>query len=167
MTLPPWTKDFEQVPSPLTIVPVPGKELLPKGSSPHSAPEPRHPCLLVAPNPLELQLLSLLNSPLDVKDALCPATLSSDFSVPFLPFNTKLLWFKMLTQVNHQILHGFPDYILSESVVQKKKKKFNHKLYTQNVDEFPQGYLVQEWAIFLVKERSGACDVWLVTRWKK
>lgn len=54
-----------------------------------------------------------------------------------------------------------PDYNLSESVVQKKKKVKSHP---QNVDEFTQVYLVQECAIFWVKERSGACDVRLVTR---
>ena len=47
----------------------------------------------------------------------------------------------------------------SMSLLQKKIKS-----YTQNVDELPQSYLVQECALFRVNERSGAWDVWLVTR---
>lgn len=50
----------------------------------------------------------------------------------------------------------------SMSLLQKKKK-----LHPKCVDELPQSYLVQECALFRVNERSGAWDVWLVTRWKK
>ena len=49
------------------------------------------------------------------------------------------------------------------SLVQKKKM-LNDKPYTQNIEELPQSYLVQECALFRVNERSGAWDVLLVTR---
>ena len=70
----------------------------------------------------------------------------------------------MLTQIYYQILHGGQALfnLLYESCT--KKKMLNDKPYTQNIEELPQSYLVQECALFRVNERSGAWDVLLVTR---
>lgn len=97
----------------------------------------------------------------------CPLSYAPSSDLSLFPFpSPPNLWSKMLTQTHHQISHGCQALHnpLCECCA---KKMLNHNAYTQNVDELPPSYLVQACALFRVKERSGAWDVWLVTRWKK